>query len=111
MGMKTQATRAQGQALSLYMDAALIVQNKGGGHGEIGFHLARQLRSKGLDVTLLQDSAAKMEKLPFKKYGEIEAEGVEIISCNLEDPSRILSSLSGKTFTHVFDNYAKDVRL
>jgi hypothetical protein len=36
------------------MDAALILQNKGGGHGEIGFHLAKQLKGKGLDVHILQ---------------------------------------------------------
>jgi len=28
------------------MDAALILQNKGGGHGEVGFHLAKQLKAK-----------------------------------------------------------------
>ena len=27
---------------------AVIVQNKGGGHGEIGYHLAKQLKAKGM---------------------------------------------------------------
>ena len=34
---------------------AVIVQNKGGGHGEIGFHLAKNLADKDLTVTIVQD--------------------------------------------------------
>ena len=34
------------------------LQNKGGGHGEIGYHLAKELASRGHKVTLLQDAAA-----------------------------------------------------
>ena len=48
---------------------AVIVQNKGGGHGEIGFHLAKNLADKDLTVTIVQDSAAKKEANGFKKYG------------------------------------------
>ena len=29
------------------VSSVLIIQNKGGGHGEIGFHLAKQLTAKG----------------------------------------------------------------
>ena len=46
---------------------AVIVQNKGGGHGEIGYHLAKNLAGKDLTVTIVQDSAAKREALPFSK--------------------------------------------
>merc|ERR1719181_748751 len=64
---------------------ALIVQNKGGGHGEIGYHLAKALRAKELDVTILQDSAVagaleKPDALPFSKY---EADLVEGLGVNL----------------------------
>jgi hypothetical protein len=48
------------------MDAALILQNKGGGHGEIGFHLAKQLKGKGLDVHILQ-----VVKLVVKLLGKL----------------------------------------
>ena len=40
------------------------VQNKGGGHGEIGFHLAKNLADKDLTVTIVQDSAAKKKLYP-----------------------------------------------
>ena len=39
---------------SLSPSLPLCMQNKGGGHGEIGFHMAKQLLAKGLDVHLLQ---------------------------------------------------------
>ena len=64
---------------------ALIIQNKGGGHGEIGYHLAKALRAKELDVTILQDSAVagaleKPDALPFSKY---EADLVDGLGVNL----------------------------
>mmetsp|Transcript_56793 Transcript_56793/g.139393 ORF Transcript_56793/g.139393 Transcript_56793/m.139393 type:complete len:371 (-) Transcript_56793:50-1162(-) len=100
-------SRAAGRAspISVYMDAALILQNKGGGHGEIGYHLAQQLKAKGLDVTVLQDSAAKMDKLPFKDYGGL---GVEIISLDLSDVEEVKKTVANRKYTHVFDNFAKD---
>ena len=47
---------------------ALIVQNKGGGHGELGYQLAKLLKSKDeIDsITILQDSKCNMEKETFK---------------------------------------------
>ena len=40
-----------GAALVAMAASALIVQNKGGGHGEIGYHLALKLaKEKGLKV-------------------------------------------------------------
>jgi nucleoside-diphosphate-sugar epimerase len=102
--------RSSGNLATLSMkDAALIVQNKGGGHGEIGYHLAKQLSSKGLAVTLLQDAAAKLDKPPFNDYEVLKAKhGVEVVSCKLEDPAEIKDKLAGRKFTHVFDNFAKD---
>ncbi|CAN0061250.1 unnamed protein product, partial [Phaeothamnion confervicola] len=59
---------------------ALIVQNKGGGHGELGFHLAKILTAKGLEVTLLQDGAGKNKaKEPFASYGDLEAKGTKVV--------------------------------
>lgn len=47
---------------------ALIAQNKGGGHGELGYHLALKLIEKDLSVTLLQDGAGKnKDKQPFAR--------------------------------------------
>ena len=44
-----------GAALVAMAASALIVQNKGGGHGEIGFHLALKLaKEKGLKVSWQQ---------------------------------------------------------
>lgn len=47
---------------------ALVVQNKGGGHGELGYHLALKLIEKDVSVTLLQDGAGKnKDKQPFAR--------------------------------------------
>ena len=69
---------------------ALIIQNKGGGHGEIGYHLAKALRAKELDVTILQDSAVagaleKPDALPFSKYDAdlVEGLGVNLVFADL----------------------------
>lgn len=61
---------------------------------------------QGLDVTLIQDSAAKMEKNPFKAYPEL---GVEIVTADLSNADEVKGKVAGKKFTHVFDNFAKDV--
>jgi len=109
-GFAKPSVRAATSPLALYMDAALILQNKGGGHGEIGFHLANQLKAKGLDVHILQAADAKMDKLPFKDYGELTGMGVGITNIDLADSAALSSALAGKSFTHVFDNFAKDVK-
>lgn len=90
------------------MAHALIVQNKGGGHGEIGFHLAKALRAKGVDVTIVQDSAAKATKPPFNKY-ESELADCNVVWCSPTDSAAVSSALAGKApLTHVFENYAKE---
>eukprot|EP00303_Exanthemachrysis_gayraliae_P009844 CAMPEP_0206016240 /NCGR_PEP_ID=MMETSP1464-20131121/22295_1 /ASSEMBLY_ACC=CAM_ASM_001124 /TAXON_ID=119497 /ORGANISM="Exanthemachrysis gayraliae, Strain RCC1523" /LENGTH=313 /DNA_ID=CAMNT_0053390047 /DNA_START=1 /DNA_END=939 /DNA_ORIENTATION=+ len=85
---------------------ALVVQNKGGGHGEIGFHLARVLRSMGLEVTLLQDAKADKAALPFARY-EMDLD-CDVAWCDPTDPAQVNGALEGRPpLTHVFDNYAK----
>ena len=42
-GFVKPSVRGAVSPLALHMDAALILQNKGGGHGEIGYHLAKQV--------------------------------------------------------------------
>ena len=83
---------------------AVIVQNKGGGHGEIGFHLAKALAAKDLDVTIVQDAAAKKEALPFSLYGELSA---EVVWCDMSDAAAVEKACSVEGLTHVYDNFAK----
>lgn len=52
----------------IYIDtyACTSINNPtGGGHGEIGFHLAKQLAAKGVKVTILNDQYSE-KKEPFK---------------------------------------------
>lgn len=89
------------------MAHALIVQNKGGGHGEIAFHLAKALRAKGVDVTIVQDAAAKASKPPFSRY-ESELSDCSIAWCDPTDSAAVAAALAGRpALTHVFDNFAK----
>ncbi|GAB5371552.1 hypothetical protein AAMO2058_001589700 [Amorphochlora amoebiformis] len=82
----------------------LIVQNKGGGHGEIGYHLATRLANDGHDVTILGDPATKKESFPFSRYGDLRAQGVTVSYGDPCDPS----TFSGMgSFDAVFDNIAK----
>lgn len=85
--------------------AALIVQNKGGGHGELGYHLALKLvKEKGLKVTLINDSAAKKDKPPFSNYAELEAAGVAVKWADLEKGG-LAGALEGVgPCDYVFDN-------
>jgi hypothetical protein len=76
----------------------------GGGHGELGYHLAKILSAKGIAVTLLQDSAAKKDKQPFASYSELD---VEVVWGDLA--AGVGASIpSGKKYDYVFDNFAKD---
>merc|ERR1719247_3432489 len=72
-------------------DGALIIQNKGGGHGEIGYHLALQLRrEKGMEVTVLHEGPNK-GKPPHNAYGDLDAAGVDVIWCDdLKDSAACL---------------------
>lgn len=94
------------------MSAALIVQNKGGGHGELGFQLAKTLQSndKITSITILQDEACNDEKEPFKSYGS-DIPDVKIVKANLADESMTAESLKeilgDATFEYVWDNASK----
>jgi len=84
----------------------LIVQNKGGGHGELGYQICKEFEALGskCDITILQDEACKMDKPPFSSYGELG--NVNIVKAPLGDRSLGSSSLSDG-FTHVIDNWSK----
>ena len=86
------------------MSHAVIVQNKGGGHGEIGYQLAKKLVGCVDKVTLLQDEKASKTALPFSRY-ESDLVGVDVVWCSLSD-AEVASKLSDAT--HCFDNYSKD---
>lgn len=99
---------------SLSMSAALIVQNKGGGHGELGFQLAKTLegKSKITSITILQDDACNDEKEPFKSY-TTDIPNVKVIKANLADDDSMttanIQSLLGAdaSFDYVWDNSSK----
>ena len=55
---------------------ALIIQNKGGGHGSIGYHVCNSLISENpdLEVMILQDKC-NYAKQPFASYEELKNRG------------------------------------
>lgn len=89
-------------------DTALIIQNKGGGHGEIGYHLALQLvKEKGFEVTILHEGP-NQGKPPHNTYGDLDAAGVKVIWCDdLTDSATCLDALGGASFGSVVDNWSK----
>jgi nucleoside-diphosphate-sugar epimerase len=97
----------------LYMSAALIVQNKGGGHGELGFQLAKVLsdNDKITSVTILQDDACKDSAEPFQSYAT-DLPDVKVVKASLGDESMTATALQdilGKdaAFDYVWDNASK----
>lgn len=84
----------------------LIVQNKGGGHGEIGFHLAKKLINSKAKVTILQDEF-KAGSQPFCEYNSLN--GVDVTVTKLSNLESVQSFLSGKKFDVLIDNNTKDV--
>jgi nucleoside-diphosphate-sugar epimerase len=99
---------------SLSMSAALIVQNKGGGHGELGYQLAKALEAndKITSITILQDDACKDGQEPFKSYAD-DLPTVKIIKAPLSsDESMDKAALQailgeGASFDYVWDNASK----
>ena len=97
---------------SLSMSAALIVQNKGGGHGELGFQLAKNLasNSKITSITILQDSACNDSKEPFCAYAT-DIPDVKIVKADLADESMTAEDmqklLGSGSFEYVWDNSSK----
>ena len=97
--------------------AALIVQNKGGGHGELGYQLAKILQNNYSDkidsITILQDDACKMnDQEPFKSYAT-DLPDVTVIQAPLSDESLTQSDLQSilggdsVKFDYVWDNNSK----
>lgn len=109
------AGQARQRAVAVAREAAghaVIMQNKGGGHGEIGFHLALALQAKGLKVTLLQDSAAKKSKVPYRLYEEKLPE-VGVVWVDPSDAAAYAEAVAaavkdGPPVTHIFDNFSKE---
>ena len=109
----------KGSSSRLYA-SAVIVQNKGGGHGEIGYQLAKLLlledeyKEKIDKITILQDDECDMEIEPFRSYGK-DLEGVEVNYLPLGngadwiDKDFMQNMLGGKKekFDYVFDNSSK----
>mmetsp|Transcript_27097 Transcript_27097/g.74718 ORF Transcript_27097/g.74718 Transcript_27097/m.74718 type:complete len:383 (+) Transcript_27097:48-1196(+) len=96
---------------SLCMSSALIVQNKGGGHGELGFQLAKNLMNneKISSITILQDDACNDSKEPFKSYAS-DLKSVNVVKAPLGDDlnaDQMKSHLGGATFDYVWDNASK----
>ena len=62
-----------------------MVQNKGGGHGTIGYQLCKNLKHThpNLAIVMLQD-ACNRKKEPFNAYDELTEMGVEIIEEKVE---------------------------
>lgn len=108
-------TRARRTITSSYLymsSSALIVQNKGGGHGELGYQLAKNLSTnpKISSITILQDSAAKMSKEPFASYSS-DLPNVKVIMADLNNESMtaedMSSLLDGTAYDYVWDNSSK----
>ncbi len=92
-------------ALVAMAAGALIVQNKGGGHGEIGYHLALKLaKEKGLKVTMIQDSACKQDKPPFDSYSDLTQAGVDIKVADLQNGGLSAAMQGVQPCEYVFDN-------
>lgn len=106
------STRSANRKSFLSMSSALIVQNKGGGHGELGYQLAKKLKdSKITSITILQDSACNDKKEPFKSYGT-DIPDVKVIKADLADETMTAEALQailgeGSSFEYVWDNASK----
>ena len=89
----------------------LIIQNKGGGHGSVGYPLCKSLISKGpVNIHLIQDKC-NYKSVPFNSYSELKDSGsVTIHDCNLADAasvSSVTAELKSKSFDCVIDNWSK----
>lgn len=94
--------------------SVLIVQNKGGGHGELGFQLAKNLssNSKVSRITILQDDSCNDSKEPFCSYAsDLDSSKVKVVKASLGDDNMDLdglkASLGDESYEYVFDNCSK----
>lgn len=97
--------------LALQGKSVLIVQNKGGGHGSIGFAVAKSIKSSQPDcsIYLLQDKC-NYKSVPFSSYGELKDLGVQVIDCPLSDEDsalKVASELKSMKFDYFVDNWSK----
>ena len=92
-----------------------IVQNKGGGHGELVYQLAKLLKSKDEinSITILQDSKCDMEKDPFKSYAT-ELKDVKVILADMSSDNDndnndldMEALLEGESYDYVWENSSK----
>lgn len=87
--------------------STLIIQNKGGGHGEIGLHLALELVKKDIAVTIIHEGK-DTGKPPHDSYSALTDAGVTVKWCgDLEDSTAALAALDGASFSAVVDNWSK----
>jgi len=88
----------------------LIVQNAGGGHGEIGYELCKTLCTQlgpESHITVLQDSKCDYSKPPFSVYDElvsIEKNRVRVIPSSMDLTTSICED---GNFDIVIDNWSK----
>lgn len=97
--------------------SALIVQNKGGGHGELGYQLAKVLETQHGDkidsITILQDDACKDTAEPFASYAT-DLPHVHVVKAPLSRNDDNITAetlqdlLSGQSFDYVWDNCSKN---
>lgn len=90
----------------------LIVQNKGGGHGELGFQLAKNLSTnpKVSSITILQDDTCNDSKEPFCSYGsDLDADKVKVVKAPLMEGMTLedINAKLDESFEYVFDNCSK----
>mmetsp|Transcript_27000 Transcript_27000/g.41423 ORF Transcript_27000/g.41423 Transcript_27000/m.41423 type:complete len:373 (-) Transcript_27000:136-1254(-) len=95
-------------------ESALIIQNKGGGHGELGYQIAKLLDadSRITNITLLQDVDADFDKEPFKSYPS-DLPNVVVNSVPFEewiDEFTMQNMLGGAScqWEYIFDNCSKN---
>lgn len=94
-----------------------ILQNKGGGHGEIGFALARRLcptssaSAGATKVTIVQDSSYKKSAQPFSAYPSLSSPHVTVVEAALSDTAAVGALLAAGGFTSVVDNNYKSVQV
>lgn len=110
------APRSVARPASALNAAALIVQNKGGGHGELGYQLAKVLESDHRDkidsITILQDEACKDTAEPFKSYAA-DLPNVKVVKAPLGDDAMTAAALQAllgpeARFDYVWDNASKN---
>jgi len=113
MGYQRPAAVASGRSsTTLSMSAALIVQNKGGGHGELGYQLAKTLQSnpKITSITILQDAKCKYDQEPFKSYAT-DLPNVRVVNADLTSETMtaadVQNLLGQQSFPYVWDNASK----